>query len=1002
MLRVLAVLLTVLLPAAVAHAADPWAPFDQPWFDRLGVNDGLPHSITTALAQDERGLVWIGTMGGLVRYDGYRVLVFTSGPGARGGLEDGYVRSLLALPDGSLLVGTNAGGLSRFNPQDNHFHNYPVGKGGTSDRKIYGLAGDGGNGAWIATDHGLDYLDPRTGRITPVPTGTDTSPRNFSVLQDRAGNLWLGNNAGLFVRYAGSTQFVRPRHPGGDIDTVLADGIWALREDREGRLWVGSTQAGAVYRDSDGNWHAVPGFSGYRADHRRRSTVRDILELDQDTLWLGTDGSGVEVYAPGDGPPRQVSYDTAVPSSLPGDSVRALMQDHAGNIWVATDLGVARYAPEARSAFAVLPSSRSDVSLSSPNVRGIFVDTHGRVWLGMNAGGIDVIELDRGTIRHLQLGGNQAGRDVQAFAETPDGAIWVGTQGLARISPGNYAIQDSMVPGLEDKPVLHLLADDGQLLIATYDGAYRYDLRKRVLTHIEHDANNPHSLTSDTVRQIARVGDDVWYLTGRGISIASNSTQAGDYTNLLKQAGNTSSLPNNLVTSLAVDPQGGVWVGTYGGLALLQQRSASEPYRFETLGVAQGLSSDNINAVQADDQSNAWASLPNGIALVDGNTHAIHNLSRRDGLHIASYVYAAAARAPDGELLFGGLGGLTVVRPEWRPPEQNDIPLAITYASVNSQPLPFGKLPRSGETLRLGPNNRRLRVDFALLDYQSPAETSYSYRLEDYDEGWIDIPQGTPPTALYANLPHGEYVLRLRASTPGLQPRSVETAINITAEPRWYETRAALVGGIVVLLLLLAGVIQLRTLYLTRRARQLQQQIDARTRDLVDANRRLDELASTDALTGVYNRRRFLELAEQVREQARNGEACMALLDLDHFKQINDTYGHLAGDAVLRVAGQIIRARSRDGDLIGRYGGEELVVCLPNGGLGEGVAVAERMRAALAAHPVVHEGQPIQVTASVGVAASRPDETLAQWLSRADDALYAAKRNGRNRVVAAS
>jgi len=997
----LAALFCTLLPLGSARADDPWAPFDVPWFDRLGIADGLPHTTTTAMAQDGRDLVWIGTMGGLVRYDGYRMQVFTAVGGTTHDLPDAYVRSLLALPDGGMLVGTNAGGLSRFNPTDNGFRHYPVGAGGTSDRKIFALARDRDNGVWIASERGLDHLDLKSNRIAAVPTGAGTSPRNFSVLQDHAGNLWLGNNNGLFVRHRDSKTFVRPARPAGVISSVLDDGIWALHEDREGRLWVGSTQSGAVYRDAEGHWREVPGFSGYEADGERRATVRDFLEVAPDKLWIATDGSGVMTYSPGMAEARQVAHDTALPSSLPGDSVRALMGDRSGGVWAATDLGVARTYPNARTAFAVLPSSRDDRSLANINVRGIYVDKRNRIWLGLSAGRIDVIDLDAGVIRHLRLGGNQTRRDVQAFAEAADGALWVGTQGLARVNPNTLAIQDSIVPALENKPVLHLLADGPRLLIATYDGVYRYDTHTRALTHIGHDANDQGSLSSDTVRNITRIGDDIWYLTGRGISIASNAQQTHGFVNLLNQADDPTSLPNNLISSITTDPQGGLWIGTYGGLATLEAHNAGEPYRFHTIGVAQGLSSDNINAVESDDQSNAWVSLPTGVSVVDGSTHKARNLGVRDGLHISSYIYAAAARAPGGELLFGGLGGLTVVRPGWQVPEVPEAPLAITHAVINGTSIPYGKLPRANETLKVGPHNRSLRVDFALLDFQTPAETSYSYRMEGFDDEWIVVPRGGLPTAIYTNLPHGNYVLQLRAQTHGMQPRTVEASFNITAEPRWFETIAAMFGAGLLALALLVGVTHLRTMYLRRQARQLQQQIDMHTRDLISANKRLDELAGTDELTGVYNRRRFLQLAEGVRQLASAENNCIALLDLDRFKQINDTFGHLAGDAVIRYASDTIVNQCRTDDLVGRYGGEELVLCLRDSNLEQGMVIAERIRAALANAQVTHEGQPIAITVSIGVAAYRAGETLSQWLARADSALYEAKHAGRNQCVAA-
>ena len=987
--------------AVSAGTNDPWAPFDAPWFDRVGSAEGVPQSIITAVAQDQRGLVWIGTMVGLARYDGYRAQVFDTRGGSVLGLPDAYVRTLLALPDGDLLIGTNAGGLVRFDQATNSFHAYPVGAKGTSDRKIYSLADDHAGGVWIATDAGLDHLDPRTNTITQLKTRADTAPRNFSVMQDRGGNLWLGNNNGLFVRRAGTTTFVRPEHPAGTVATVLANQIWAIREDHAGRLWAGSGQAGAVYRDTDGQWHPVPGFSGYQ-NGAQQSTVRDFLEAAPDTMWIATDGSGVLAYTVGDTQLRRIDHDAAIASTLPGDSVRALLQDRSGNIWAATDLGLARTNPNARTAFSLLPSPLEQNALSDTSVRGIYVDTRGRIWLGLGSGKIDMIDLKAGRMKHLQLDGNQIHRDIQTFIEAADGSILVGTQGLARINPDTLAIRSSLLPALENTPVLSLQRDGSRILIGTYDGLYRYDTLTGALDHVEHEHKDPTSLGSNTVRQIARVGDTWWYGTTRGISIATSTSSSRGFVNLTHRNDDPTSLPQNYTSSILLDPKGRLVVSTFGGLGVLDPYSPGGPYRFRNIGIAQGLASDKISGVLADDRGNLWVSTSSGVSRIDNGTYAVHNLGTDDGLHIPSYIYAGAARTRGGELLFGGLGGLTVIRPDWQPPARTAAALAITHAIVNGNEMPFDELPRDNQSISLNPRSRNLQVDFALLDYQTPLETSYSYRMEGLDDDWTLIPRGSLPSAIYTNLPHGKYHLRLRAATHGMQPRTAETSISIVVEPRWYETLLSRIIAALLLIALIVLLIHLRTLYLRRQAMQLQHQIDERTRDLLAANQRLDDLAGTDGLTGVYNRRRFLELAGGEHELAQQGRSlCIALFDLDRFKRINDTHGHLAGDAVIRCAIEVIRQHCRQGDLAGRYGGEEFVLCLPDTSLQHALEITERIRDELAKAEVTHEGRSIAVTVSIGVAALRPGESIEQWLSRADKALYEAKHEGRNRCITA-
>ncbi len=993
-------LLSLFVPAC-ASEADPWAPFDAPWFNQVNVADGLPYSITTAIAQDRSGLIWIGTMSGLVRYDGHRMQVFGTRAEDIPGLPDAYVRTLLALPDGGLLVGTNTGGLARFNPADNSFHVYPARSDGRDDSKIYGLADDDAGGVWIATESGLSHLDLRTGKISRTYTGPQAAPRNFSVMQDRQGNLWLGNDSGLFVRHAGSDAFVRLESKDKIAATVLSNQIWALAEDGDGRVWAGSGQAGAAYRDTTGRWHGVTGFSGYR-DDARLPTVRDFLQTDTGEMWIATDGGGVIEYSPDNPELRIIAHDQAMPSSLPGDSVRALLQDRSGNVWVATDLGLARNNPHARTAFSLLPSPMAERALADSNVHAICVDSRGRIWLGLGAGHIDLIDLKAGSMRHLKLGGRLAQRDVYSIAEASDGSIWLGTQGLARIDPDTLVIQDSMLPALHDKPVLSLQPDGSRLLIGTYDGLYRYDTHSHAFDHVAHAPGEADSLASNTVRQIARIGEAWWYGTTRGISIFRGDENGRHFENLRHDAGDPASLPQDYIGAIASDRKGRVWVSTFGGLAVLDSHGTGDPWRFRTIGMAQGLSSDKIIAVLPDDQDQVWASLSDGVARIDPDTGKVANLGARDGLHITSYVNSAAARAPGGELLFGGLGGLTVIRPHWQPPPTPPAPLAITGATINGNPMPFGELPAAGSTIELDKGKHNLRLDFALLDYQAPAETTYSYLMDGLDEDWTRIPKGSLPSAIYTNLPHGTYRLRLRARTYGMAPRTVETALSVTVEPRWYETTLSRLFAALLLVGFIALLVHLRTLYLRRRATELQQQIDARTRDLLNANRRLDELANIDGLTGVYNRRRFLELTGQELQRAQGGATCIALFDLDRFKLINDTYGHLAGDAVIRGAINLIRQHCRQRDLIGRYGGEEFVLCLTDTSLDQAQEIAERICTALADTPVVHEGQSIPVTMSIGVAALRPGESIEPWLSRADKALYEAKRTGRNRCVTAS
>jgi len=162
----------------------------------------------------------------------------------------------------------------------------------------------------------------------------------------------------------------------------------------------------------------------------------------------------------------------------------------------------------------------------------------------------------------------------------------------------------------------------------------------------------------------------------------------------------------------------------------------------------------------------------------------------------------------------------------------------------------------------------------------------------------------------------------------------------------------------------------------------------------------LDELASVDSLTGVFNRRHFLSLATNEYERAARYERPLSLLllDIDHFKKVNDTFGHHGGDAVIRQLGRLCRIQCREVDITARLGGEEFAMLLPETGIDETFVLAERLRQVVESLPIPYDHHEIRITVSIGISARRPQEGLDLMMKRADEALYASKRAGRNLV----
>jgi diguanylate cyclase (GGDEF)-like protein len=346
-----------------------------------------------------------------------------------------------------------------------------------------------------------------------------------------------------------------------------------------------------------------------------------------------------------------------------------------------------------------------------------------------------------------------------------------------------------------------------------------------------------------------------------------------------------------------------------------------------------------------------------------------------------------------GRLWFPTIEGVTVVDPEHLGGNALPPPVNLEQIVVDGQAV----APKDG--LTLAPGARNLEFHYVAPSFVAPGRVRYRYLLEGLDTEWVEA--GARRTAYYSRLPPRRYRFRVAAANDEGVWNETGASLSFDLRPRIYETPwfYAACG------LALAGVAwggdRLRVRRVRTREEALERLVEERTRALAEANLRLERLSSLDGLTGVANRRRFDEALDvEWRRAARSGAPLsLAMLDLDFFKDFNDTNGHLAGDDHLRqVAKALFGALGRAGDLVARYGGEEFVVLLPGMGAAEAAAVAERLRASVEALALPHNASAVArvVTLSVGVA-TRP----AALVAAADEALYRAKREGRNRVVVA-
>ncbi len=980
-------------------------------FQTLSNANGLSNNTVMALAQDRTGFIWIGTLGGLNRFDGYGTRTFEHDPHDPGSLPNGFVRALLPASDGGMWLGTHTAGVAYYDPRSDRFTTLGAGPDGLGHVQVYALAPDGQDGVWVATVAGLDHVGRDLVVHERVRPGEQGFPEGyvFSIFRDRAGTLWAGTEKAVARRAAGAGRWQVLRGADGDSTYALATGTWSFFEDPGGRMWIGTNGGGVVsVAPGEDAARSHPSLTG-RDTPLGRATVRGIVEERPGVLWISLFGGGVVEYDTGQDRLRLFRADPNVPGALKGNFTRGIMKDRGGVVWVATNMGVAWHNS--------IPSGVASIALgqtrgfSGRDAWSLWTAPDGGLWLGLDDGGLDRLDLSSGHIIPFGRGvapGALAGTPVYAIRGTDGGDIWVGSAGLARLRPGagDRTPQPFPLPGTQGRDVTTMRVGDRHLWIGTYYGLLRQSLSDGQAARFVADPGRPESLSNNEVWAILpRPDGTAWVGTANGLNLMQAD---GSFRRFHREADRPDSLPHDYVAALTLDNRGRLWVGTTGGGVALMVRepTGDQPPSFRTISRQDGLPSNTVASLIPGSDGRVWVSTDNGLAAIDPDDFSVSLLERGAAENISSYLPGSATALPDGGLVFGGTNGITLVQPSRIRAHAYLDALAVTRVVAGGQPgnASVLNLPGGPGQVWLPPGNRRLTVEFALLDYAVTGTVRYAYRLDGFDLDWAE-PEGERRVAAYTNLPPGTYTLRLRAMAPDgtvVAERSVAIAVPYL----WHEWGWVRFVGLAMALSAGAGIVMMleraRIDKLSEAKRELEAKVEERTASLRDANDRLAELATRDPLTGIYNRRAFMERLDQEWSAAlRHGQPfCVLMLDLDHFKEVNDTYGHLVGDIVLREVAQRAQGVLRETDMLARYGGEEFVILTSHTDAAHAQVAAERIRVAVGNTPVILDGVVIQVTVSIGLSQADPQkETQTSLFNRTDSALYAAKAGGRNRVM---
>jgi ligand-binding sensor domain-containing protein/signal transduction histidine kinase len=712
--------------------------------------DGLPEDLAQALAQTPDGYLWIGTSGGLVRFDGVHFTIFNHGN--EPAFRDDSVYSLLTTRNGALWAGTEGGGLIRY--QNRQFRAFGA-KEGLSNAFVRVIFEDRSGTLWVGTDGGLFRM--RGEALTRVDGSGGAPAMNVhSICQDRKGRLLVGGMGLLVLDGDAATYY--------SSSANLADNaIRTIRETSDGAVWIGTISGlRRLARGVRGNPFAAPRLVD-------GVNVCFLRESRRGQLWIGTYGQGLMRLQDGK------TLTLRAPASLPHDNVLTIFEDAEDNVWVGTQGGLLRLSPgvastitaadgaplsintiyaDPRGALFVtalngrlfqvvqqtLVPMRLPAGLDTLPIRNVFRDRAGRLWIGTDGQG--VARIGGGEIVRYTMKNGLVSDFVRAFCEDREGAVWIGTDGgLSCWRAGKLHTAAGLVHG----SVRGLLLDRrGDLWVATEGGVSRF--------HSGQPAPEP---LLERLR-----GQKVW--------------------------------------ALHEDAEGGLWIGTQGAGLFLLKGGALRQFTME-----QGLPNDKICFIAEDERHKLWMSGPSGVLSV--SRFEIEALPRGASGQLAVRVYGTAeglitnqmnggvqpagVLTPSGELWLPSTKGAVRITPD-APNRSRPPSVLIEQVIADDRPVPFSN------QISLPPGRGKLELHYTSIRLGAPESVRFRYWMEGFEHDWTVA--GQRRVAYYTNLPSGRYRFHVAGYETDAPQNASEQVLVVEWQPHFYQTRwfLALCAGV--------------------------------------------------------------------------------------------------------------------------------------------------------------------------------------------------------------
>ncbi len=841
-------------------------------FDHISTKQGLSHNTIHCILQDSYGFIWIGTEDGLNRYDGYEFKIYRHNILDTLSIADNFIYSVIEDEDKQLWIGTNVGGLDKFDRKNDIFihHKHDLkNKYSISDNRINQVNEDNEGDLWLATDHGLNKFDKIKGHFTcyihdKSDTNSISDNQILTIFEDKQNVLWIGTNNGGLNKFDKKTKiFSHYLHDPDNPNSISSNTIISIAEDNNGFLWIGTNQG--LNKFSPVN----KVFTRYQPDlHDANSlsnrSVSGILINQFNEIWIGT-ANGLNIFNSESENFSRYYHSESDERSLSANVIFSLIKDKSGIIWLGTaEGGLNKYNTDQKQFLHIKHDPNNANSLDYNVVRYLYEDNNGIIWIG-TLRGLNKFDITNKQFTHYDF---QDG--VTSVLIDKRNELWIGTwqKGLFRVPPINTNNKNSEFNWNEmkqyqhypDNPlsigsntVQHIYEDSfGNFWIGTEAGLNILNRNNDEFILLYHDPDNNESISDNRIQTHCIVEDkqhNLWVGTWNGLNrLSLNKTITSEnntfrFTRLIHEPDNINSLSDNRVISI-LSNNNELWIGTYGGglnkMVIEYGTSGKESYHFVYYTEKDGLPNNSIYGILQDDINNLWLSTNKGLSKFNIKTVMFRNYFESDGLQNDQFFWGASLKLSTGEMLFGGINGFNMFYPDSISDNLFKPPVVITDFQIFNESVMIGKEYKGHiilnkpiyETnkLELTYKHKVISFEFASLDYSNPKNNKYAYKMEGFEENWNFVDKRR--FVSYTNLPSGNYNFQIKATnSDGILYDSL-TSINIIVNPPFWNTAWFIILEIITVLILIIVYIRLRERKLKKDKKILNRKVIERTNEI--------------------------------------------------------------------------------------------------------------------------------------------------------------------------